>query len=118
MTTRPSPDKEPQSRPLLLLGGALVLMAVLMVFSGSESDQQASNSDSSPTIKDLGGGRGGAGAFVPGAPLPMGLQNGAGLPSGPGCSVVEDVRDTLYRLPLNRNDPELYDPPTRTRTPR
>ncbi len=118
MTTRPSPAQETQSRPLLLLGGSLVLMAVLMAFSGSETDEQAANSGSSPTIKDLGGGRGGAGAFVPGAPLPAGLQNGGGLPSGPGCSVIEDVRDTLYRLPLNRNDPELYNPPVRTRAPR
>ncbi len=118
MTTQLSSANEPQSKPLLLLGGALVVMAVLLAFSGSGDDEQAANSGSAPTIKDLGGGRGGAGAFVPGAPLPAGFQNGAGLPSGPGCSVVEDVRDTLYRLPLNRNDPELYNPPVRTRKPR
>ena len=117
MNARNTSSGESHSSPLLLLGGALVLMAALLAFSGGEDGEQCAEADGKTTIKDLGGGGGGAGAFIPGAPLPMGFQNGAGIPDGPGSTVIEDVRDTLYRMPLNRNDPELYNPPVPVRKP-
>jgi hypothetical protein len=96
--------------PFLLLGGSFVLIAALLIFSGQE---EVTPEKVPPRIP----GGGSVGALVPGAPLPGDLQNGAGLPDGPSVTIVETVRDTLHLLPLDRNNPEVYDPPVRVRKP-
>ena len=118
MNARFTPAGESHSSPFLLLGGALVLIAGLLAFSGSVDEEQCVEPDGKTTIKDLGGGGGGAGAFIPGAPLPAGFQNGGGIPDGPGMGTIETVRDTLRLNPINQNNPELYNHPVPVRKPR
>jgi hypothetical protein len=119
MNARFTPAGESNSRPFLLLGGALVLMAGLLAFSGSADEEQCVEANGQPTIRDLGGGGGGgAGAFIPGAPLPAGFQNGGGMPDGPSMGAIENVRDSLRLNPINQNNPELYNHPVPVRKPR
>ncbi len=118
MNVEPAATGEGSTSPLMLLGGSIVLIVLLLAFSSGDVDDSAKTTDGRTTIKDLRGGGGGVGAFIPGGPAPNDLQGGGRFSGGPSVDTVETVRDMMGRLPRNRNDPELYNPPIRVRTPR
>ena len=108
---RPQPLKtKPQARPGWLLSGTVAFMAFLLVLSGVLDGDSETEDRSGISLPGEGGG--GAGTLVPGAPL-QNLPGGSPVPDGPGTGIIQDVRETLYRLPLDRNNPETYDPPVR-----
>ena len=90
------------ANPLMVLGLTILLVVGLLAFSGA-----------------LGGGaeeprevriRGGGGVtLVPGAPVD-GVVNSP-VPNGPSVTIIEDVRDTMNRLPLDRNNPKGWTNP-------
>jgi LPXTG-motif cell wall-anchored protein len=102
---------ESHSNPVMLLGGCILLVTLLLAFSGGSDGDPTADTDGKATVKTLRGkGGGGAGAFIPGAPLPPDMQGGGGFSDGPSVDTVETVRDIMDRLPDNRNDPEQYNP--------
>ena len=112
MNARLPASDEANSNPLLLLGGCIVLIALLLAFSGdgnTGSRDSTAQSDGKTTIKTLRGG-GGVGALIPGGPAPNDMQGGGQFSGGPSVDTVETVRDMMDRLPKNRNDPERYNP--------
>ena len=96
------PESDDSARPLFLLGGVILLVVALLALSKGDEPPGAAP-------EPRGGGGGGAGIMVPGAPVD-GVVNSP-VPGGPGVTVVEDVRETLYRLPLDRNTPQGWTNP-------
>jgi hypothetical protein len=102
---------EREARPLLLLFLTFLLVGGLLILSGIlEEDDPPPAQARSPDASGGGRGGGGAGIFVPGAPV-GGYEGGSPLPDGgPAVTIIQDVRETMRRLPLDRNNPETYDP--------
>lgn len=105
----PRTEAESKATPMLLAGGAILFIAILVLVSGGEHAERA-KADLDPT--SAGSGRGGAVSLVPGAPVGVGA-GGSPVPDAPPMTIIEDIRETLHRLPLDRNNPEKYDPPPR-----
>lgn len=97
--------EQSQANPLLYVCLAFLLMGFLfglsMIFTGGEEAREPA-----PPVGS-GGGGGGIQHLFPGAPV-TGISP---VPQGPAITVVEDVRETLNRLPLDRNNPQGWSNP-------
>ena len=102
---RPNAE-ESNLRPLMLLGGAIVFVAAILIVDGAIGDDRKADRDVNPP--DRGGG---STSLIPGAPVP-GLAGGSPVPDGPAVTIIQDVREIMNRLP-DRNTPigaEPYKP--------
>jgi hypothetical protein len=86
---------EAPGRPLLLLGLTAAFIAGLLLLSGGGGPDPAKPRAPSRLP--------GAMPLVPGAPLDGFVASP--VPSAPPTTIVDDVRQTLKRLPLDRNNP-------------
>jgi hypothetical protein len=84
------------ARPLLLLGLTGAFITFLLLVSGG-GDAKFSAQPKAP------GRLPGAIPRIPGAPID-GIVNRP-VPSAPPTTIIDDVRETLHRLPLDRNTP-------------
>ena len=107
----PQAETQSNTTPLFLAGGALLFIAILLLVSGGQS---ANDTETEILPTSDGGGGGGSVSMIPGAPVPVGA-GGSPIPGAPPVTIIQDVRETLHRLPLDRNNPEKYDPPPRPR---
>lgn len=89
------------ARPLMLLGLTILLVVGLLAFAGGRGDGDGS------ARRTLPGG--GMAPLVPGAPID-GVINDP-VPGGPPVTIIQDVRETLHRLPLDRNNPQGWSNP-------
>ncbi len=103
MTFRTDVDPEEGTRPLLLIGLTAVFVAVLLIVSGGEDEGKAR---ASPR------GRPATGGYVPIVPgAPVDGITGSPIKDAPPVTIIDDVRETLHRLPLDRNNPPDVPPP-------
>jgi hypothetical protein len=110
-------DTESNSRPLFLLAGVLIVMVGLLVVS------KATNDDGAKALP----GQGGPGAsgpagnyqplpFLPNAPLTQ-FEGGSPINDAPSVTAVQDVREMVHRLPLDRNTPQGWSNPAVKKPP-
>jgi hypothetical protein len=97
---------ENQANPVFYVCLAFLLMGFLfgvsmIVSGGSEAEDPAAPNAS-----------GGGGAY----PLPIfphsPVNTNSPVPNGPAVTIVEDVRETMHRLPLDRNNPKGWSNPS------
>jgi hypothetical protein len=91
---------EAPARPILLLGLTVAFIAGLLLVSGGDGPGPIGRK--APTRLP------GAMPLIPGAPLDGVV--GSPVPSAPPSTIIDDVRQTLKRLPLDRNHPPLPAP--------
>ena len=90
-------------RPLMLLGGSVLFVAALLIADGMIGKEK-------PEERNVNLPGGGAVSLFPGAPLPN-LPGGSPVPDGgPSVTIIQDVRETMNRLPLDRNTPPGAEP--------
>jgi len=106
----PARGRENASRPLMMVGGALVLIVTLLVVSNARGERgPGSGAGGGPGVRMPGGNYQPA-PMLPNTPL-MNLPGGSPINDAPPVTVIQDVRKTLNRLPLDRNTPKGWSNP-------
>lgn len=100
------PD-EGDGRALYLVGLTVLLVTFLVAVSAILGRTSSHKGD--PPAADGGGGGGGMVHMIPGAPSP--IRPEGTFPDGPAYTIVEDIRETMNRLP-DRNLPKGWPDPT------
>lgn len=102
------------NRPFILLGASLLLIVVLLFASQYAGDDSASIADPErgPGARPPSGNYQ-PGPMVPNAPITS-LPGGSPINDTPDITIVNDVRDTMRRLP-DRQTPKGWSNPKRTR---
>jgi hypothetical protein len=94
----------------MMVGGALVLIVTLLIVSNARGERGPGS-----TADRDGGGRVPRGNYQPAPMLPntplMNQPGGSPINDSPDVTAVQDVRDTLRRLPLDRNNPKGWSNP-------
>ena len=106
-------SEENQANPLFYVCLAFLLMGFLfgvsMIVSGDAGDAGPASAT---------GGEGGGGG---GYPLPLfphsPVNTNSPVPDGPAVTIVQDVRETMHRLPLDRNNPKGWSNPSVKKKP-
>jgi len=101
MLSRTDIDRDDEARPLLLLGLTIVFICTVLLLAGGRDD-------GCPPARGRSAG-GGHSLLVPGSPVDS--VTGSPIKDAPPVTIVNDVRETLRRLPLDRNNPPGMPPP-------
>ena len=106
----PAPSHEDRSRPLMLLGTAFLLIGGLL-FAAKLRGEEAPESGT----KDRPGASVPRGNYQPAPMLPntpiTSQPGGSPINDTPDVTIIQDVRDTMRRLPLDRNNPKGWTNP-------
>lgn len=82
----PAPGQEDRTRPLMMLGGVLLLMGALLFVGRSEGESAPGSGNCQPA------------PMGPGAPI-SGPAGDSPINDAPSVTIIEDIRDTMRRLP-------------------
>jgi hypothetical protein len=114
MTGFPATSREERTRTLMLVGGMLLLMAGLLFSSKlmGETPRDTFGGEGPPAEAPRGNYQ--PAPMVPNTPL-TGVPGGSPLNDTPDVTIVQDVRETMNRLPLDRNTPKGWSNPKPTK---
>jgi hypothetical protein len=94
----------------MMVGGALVLIVGLLIVSNARGERKPGfESDRGPERVGPSGNYQPA-PMLPNVPL-TGIEGGSPINDAPDHTVIQDVRDTMRRLPLDRNTPRGWSNP-------
>lgn len=94
----PAPRHEDHARHLLMLGGVLLLVGALLFVGRSEEGTAADSGGSGASRTAIPQGNYQPAPMVPGAPI-TGPAGGSPIKDAPSVTIIQDVRETMERLP-------------------